>query len=200
MKKVFVLLFLFAVCVFADNIHMKNGRIFFNVRIIKTTDNMIEFQFNNLTKAVLLVDVLKIDTVPYNPSNITVIGDSLTDFEAQMKQNLQQKRTQLFQKQKNQIVEVQQKLYIQLSTPLILTAALAGLMSINYFLETSDISDNIEQIKNLKMDTSGLERKKTRMLLSGVATMIISLAAIAISSQDFEIDATPSSLSVSYNF
>lgn len=200
MKKVFVLLFLFAVSVFADNIHMKDGRIFFNVRIIKTRENLIEFQFNNLTKAVMLIDVLKVDTVTYDPSNITVIGDSLTDFEAQMKKNLQQKRSQFFQKQPNKFVEVQQKSSIHLSTPFILTASLAGLLSINFFLESADISDNIDQFKKLKLDTSSLESRKTRMMLLGVSTMLVSAFALASSFQDFEIVATPSSLSVSYNF
>lgn len=67
MKAVLLFLFLFlSTTLFAEDIYLKNGTIYFNVKIIERNDSFITITINEGKSNILISDIEKIIDTPYN--------------------------------------------------------------------------------------------------------------------------------------
>jgi len=187
MKKIFIVFFVFSVVLFADNIHMKNGSVYFNVLITKKTDYAVIFNYNGAKTAVDIKDILRIEEIPFDvnvSSYFTYKGVKLTDPNPIEPFKLKSFEPETTMPNKN----------------FLLVSALSGVLAWDYFKEASDITSMIDEFKKNGIKTENLETTRGRKVLIGIASALVCIASVIISFDTVEITATPNSLSVSYNF
>jgi len=189
MKKVFVLLFLFAICVFADNIHLKNGKVYLNVFVVNKTKYAVIFVFNGQKMSAPIDDILKIEELPIQPN---VFPDSVSTVNDV--------------KKAPNISLAKPTLFTNPNKNLIFLSILSGAIAWDYFSESSDIEDYIGKLKQLSydlrtyVDTSELENSKKRKNVVGYISLAICVVSAIISFKAVDITATPTSISLSYSF
>ena len=180
--------------IFSDNVHLKNGNTYLNVKIIEEKEDYIVIQFNKEQGTIQRVRILKIDKVDYNPnlrSRLTgpgIIEPALNQPEIkqpEIKQPIMPER------------------HIQTVRPyknLLFIGILGAVLAWDNFSDASNIGSMISFYKNLNMDVGTLESQQTRKTIVGAVAAIIGLAAIAMSMEEIEVKANGNSLTVSYGF
>ena len=73
-------------------------------------------------------------------------------------------------------------------------------ISINNFLDARDINDSIDDAEEYGRDTKKLKSSKNRKMLVGTVTGISSIITFRYSFQRVQVQASPTSLSLSYKF
>lgn len=182
MKTLIIALCFFTLSTFAEDIHLKNGRVYKNVFITKKTDYAILFKYNGSVAAVQLYDVLRIDDVIYNPnftSSLTVDGVIITDPTILTKKEMKT---------------------IQPNINFLLVSFLSGLYALDNFTQSSTLQESIDNFKKLKLNAGGLEKEKFRRTVYGIIASTICAISFYICIERVEVKASPNSLSLSYNF
>jgi len=189
MKKVFFLLCLFAVCVFADNIYMKNGKVYSNVFVTNKTKYAVIFMSNGQKMSVPLDEVLRIEELPIQPN---VMPDSMSS-ENGVNEILNQPSTK-------------QTFFSNPNRNLFFLSILSGLLSWDYFKQVEDIGNEIGDIEkmnyklNSEISTSKLSDTKSRKRTIAIVSSVVCLVTTYISFTPLEITVSPASLSLSYHF
>ena len=180
--------------IFSDNVHLKNGNTYLNVKIIEEKEDYIVIQFNKEQGTIQRVRILKIDKVDYNPnlrSRLTgpgIIEPALNQPEIkqpEIKQPIMPER------------------HIQTVRPyknLLFIGILGAVLAWDNFSDASNIGSMISSYKNLNMDVSTLESQQTRKTIVGAVAAIIGLATIVMSMEEVEVKANGNSLTISYGF
>ncbi|MFA7360814.1 MAG: hypothetical protein WC139_07230 [Candidatus Kapaibacterium sp.] len=189
MKTLIFALCLFTLSAFADNIHMKDGTIYLNVKIVSKNDFAVIFNYNGARASVAPNDILKIEELPYDPkvaSSLIYKGVTLTEptvigpFAYKPKTN--EPKT------------------IQPNINFILLSLLSGLYAIDNFQQSSNLTETIDNFKKLKLSTKDLEKQNGTKTIIALTSSLICIVSIVIALETVEIKATPTSLSLLYNF
>jgi hypothetical protein len=180
--------------IFSDNVHLKNGNTYLNVKIIEEKEDYIVIQFNKEQGTIQRVSILKIEKADYNPdmpSRLTGPGiiepapDQPEIKQPEIKQSLiPERQIQTVRPYKN----------------LLFVGILGVVLAWDNFSDASDIGSMINSYKNLGLDANTLESQQTRKSIVGAVAAIIGLAAIAISMKEVEVKANGNTLTVSYGF
>ena len=175
MKKLVFIFLIFAINLFAEDIYLKNGTVYFNAKIIDKNDKFITITINEGRANIALSDIVQIINTPYDPAKPSYVNLGKPQYEETNKTIISQKH-------------------------FLVVAALAGFLAWDYFQSASDIQSTIDQYKKIELNTDDLESQKTRKTVLGVVSAVGCIAALYFSFKEVEIKANPNKVTVSYNF
>lgn len=179
--KTILFLLLISFTLFAEDIYLKSGTIYFNAKIIERNESFITITVNEGKSNILLSDIEKIVETPYNPNIAGSVKQGKIIYNEPIK--IQDPNT----------IKISQK-------PFLIVAALSGFLAWDYFSDVSDINKNIDKYKLTEELLNDAESQKTRKTIIGIVAAVGCAAALYFSFQEIEIKMKTNQVSLSYNF
>ena len=204
MKKniLFLLLLFFTVSsLYSENIILKNGTVFKNIKIInKDKSGFVHFQLSNNKKKrkIHFNAILKIDKIPFDENKDTEIISS--SFEDQVKFNKNQAEKN---KNESNLKSLKQngKKYIFPNKKFFPVTILALSLSIDSFITASDLNDIIKKNKDLpNVDNSSLEEQRNRRYIFGTIYCLVGIINTFFMLEKVELNANSNTFGLSYKF
>ncbi len=186
MKTLFLFL-LFPFILFAQNITLKDSTLYKNVLVLDTAGTIIKIQFNDVVGSLAKSTILSIDKSNYNPSQLSQI------IPPKEKEIVAEKRM------KSAIMDTHIK-KIMPNTNIFYLSILSAAIAWDYFSQSSNLSDQITNYQQLKLDTSTLQSEQSRKVIIGVVASVICVVTAIVGFQSVEVNAENSSLTLSYRF
>ncbi len=181
--------------ILADNVYLKNGNIYSNVKIIEEKEDYIVIKFNNEQGEIQRVSILKIEKAEYDPNKPSrLTGPGIIE-STQSQPEIKKPGI------KKPLIMPEQ--HMQTTRPyknFLFVGLLSAVLAWDNFSDASNIGNMINSYKGLNLDTTTLETQQTRKSIVGAVAAIIGIVAIGISFEEIEIKTNGNSLSLSYGF
>ncbi|MGE5412032.1 MAG: hypothetical protein ACM3MI_13810 [Clostridiales bacterium] len=186
----------------ADDLKMKDGKIYKNVAIIDSTDNFYSVLFQDGTRAKLrrdLIEEIHWEKVTVNLPLISTAADSsLNPMNRHKEFNFSQKKTTFP------------------NLTLLPITVLAGALAYDFFADATDISKNIdeqksflpqievypgnENLRRIKESIDRLESRKKSKRVLGIVSVAVGIANSIIALYPVEVEIAPNQVAVSYRY
>jgi hypothetical protein len=199
MKKVLFLFALF-VCIssaMAEDIYLKNGTYYLNIKITFESDEYVSFTgltvideetFRQLSQKYAKTDIDSILRTPYNPGAYSVFVDNPSAPKI-----LQYKSEPLKW-------STNKPKYTYPNTPFLLLCGLSIFIAWDSFADASDISSQIDEFDKYDINMGHLESAKTRKVVIGAVATLTALISIIVSFESVKIETGNNQVTISYNF